>query len=802
MSHVLPRLTPAACKRRRCSIRKNLSRLPKADLVRTLRDAPNLNGSNLSNVDLSGVNLASANLSGGRFQGADFSGSYLQGVIARHASFIGAKMRGATLPAAMLEGAGFRSADLRMANLRWVDLQGSDMASADLSGAQLFEAKMTNVVLTDANMEKARLESVDLDGAVLRDTRLADAVLHSATLRKADMYGADLRRCDLRGADMDNANLLSARLDGAVYDDTTVFPTGLDPVDRGMCFLGPEAELPRADLTGFEFRGEDLSGADLTRAKLMGADLRGANLVDADLTGARLRGALYDGDTVFPESFDPKSKGAYAVVPRTVIRAAKMQWKRLKGAALSGAQLEDADMTGADLSGAQLNSANLTGAVLYCANMSGSGLHGAVLRRANARGSILQDADLRRADLRGADFSWADFAQADLRGAELAGASLTDARLRGARYDERTTFPAGFDPVIARMMDGEGEAAAHGADASHAATISRLGLRYLSIGDIGRYVQTTCASWIQRSGREMLGQVALCCASVGAFALVGWQAMGIHETPTRVVRASVDVVQAPEAPVSGPRDLELTTIAGAGPISVDLDRFTAPAAPRVDTVVVVVPASSPASVVVAPPTAPRVADDTTSLAEAPVAASVTSPVLLSGPPDVTPTAVAVAPEPSVVDLAPVDAVAGPLAEEQELVVASASADILDAVDQWRSVWEGRDTEAYVDLFHPDHSVARTNTVGRSRQFTKERLSARAQNVFDAYHRIQVNIDNLDVSHEGDLVVSTFDEDFVAWRADAGASPDYVDRGRKTLVYARDVDNEWRIVSEQWRSAQN
>ena len=57
-----------------------------------------------------------------------------------------------------------------------------------------------------------------------------------------------------------------------------------------------------------------------------------------------------------------------------------------------------------------------------------------------------------------------------------------------------------------------------------------------------------------------------------------------------------------------------------------------------------------------------------------------------------------------------------------------------------------------------------------------------------------------MSQDGDLVVSTFDENFVAWRGDAGASPDYVDSGRKTLVYARDAGDEWRIVSEKWHPA--
>jgi ketosteroid isomerase-like protein len=351
-------------------------------------------------------------------------------------------------------------------------------------------------------------------------------------------------------------------------------------------------------------------------------------------------------------------------------------------------------------------------------------------------------------------------------------------------------------------MGGDVEAAGSRPEASHTAAIVGADLRYLSISNIRRSVETACASWIQRRGREMLGQVALCCASVGVFAVIGWQAMGIHETPSRAPHAPAKVTQAQDTdPVSDQRVLELTIIAGAGPIAVDLDQFYAPAARRVDAVAL----SPPASAGVAAPATARVAQDTTIIA-AP-AASPTSPlvaplVVLDDPVDAPPPVVAVAPAPSIVEIAPDQVAAAAPLDDQELVVASASPGILAAVDQWRSVWEARDTAAYVDLYHLENPVARANASGRLIQFTKARLSARAQNVFDTYDRIQVSIGRLDVSHEGDLVVSTFDEDLVAWRADAGASPDYVGRGRKTLVYARDTDNAWRIVSEQWRPAQH
>jgi uncharacterized protein YjbI with pentapeptide repeats len=59
---------------------------------------------------------------------------------------------------------------------------------------------------------------------------------------------------------------------------------------------------------GADLRDIDLGGASLGWAILVRADLRGANLNGADLSGAK-----YNGDTVWPEGFDPVAAGAVLV---------------------------------------------------------------------------------------------------------------------------------------------------------------------------------------------------------------------------------------------------------------------------------------------------------------------------------------------------------------------------------------------------------------------------------------------------------------------------------------------------------
>jgi uncharacterized protein YjbI with pentapeptide repeats/ketosteroid isomerase-like protein len=916
-------------------MRKALTQLPKAELVELIREATNLNGYNLADVELAGVNLARATVSGARFGNADFTGAYLQGLLARRTFFGGATLSGAVLLGAALEGAGFRRADLTAANLQWADLREANLIGADLTEAHLFDAKLMGAVMTDTILENARLDSARLDNANLQGAILERAVLHGASLREADLKNADLRRADLRGADLGGSALSSADLSGAIYDDSTVFPDYFRKDDCGLVFLGPGAVLPKMDLQGFDFKGEDVSGANLSYADLRGADLRGTDLTDADLSGVRLRRALYDNNTKFPRAFRPDARGAYAVVAQAKIRFAKMSWKHLRGAELSGAELVGAELIGADLSDGQLNSIDLTRANLYSANLRNAEMHGAVLSHTNAKGAVFHGADLRRADMRNADLSWADLAEADLRGARLTHAQLDGAHLRGARYSKDTQLPAGLDPVKERMLSGEGGvdvvAAREAAEAAATPVVATVppvtrAARQL-LGDMRRCGQITQATF-----RRLVEAVA---NTAVAHALYDWVAKGVQSgvapavgaagasvaiilgvagiygsAPVDVVRRVATEVTAPpvsiekplaSAPVAiAPEDNLLAMgalIGGSGPIRVDYTALRS--APAVDTsatmlamatppveealdtqteptlddapiapVEPVVASAGPTVIPSAPPIAaapidavvrpvepvvalagPTVVPSSPPVAAVPDEPTVTpvEPVVASAPPanvavsrpvaapaeapDTGTPAVAAAPttttpvEVAAVSQTPVPATP-PVVAAPEIVASAPEASEVDedvmvalapvaaavavdpeitaAVDQWRGAWESRDVDSYLDLYHSQASGARSGGSRRSTrrgQFSKVNLQARVENMFSEYDRIEVNVENLAVSREGDLMVSTFDQDLSAWRSDSDAAPDYVDHGKRTLVLAQDAGSDWRIVSEQWKPTQ-
>jgi ketosteroid isomerase-like protein len=254
-----------------------------------------------------------------------------------------------------------------------------------------------------------------------------------------------------------------------------------------------------------------------------------------------------------------------------------------------------------------------------------------------------------------------------------------------------------------------------------------------------------------------------------------------------------EAIAAPAAVVVPQDDAALVAVAPVAPaVEEDAPEMVA-AAPAVEEdapeMVAAAPAAEDVPDVVEEPAAEVVAVAPSRVAT-PVAAAVIEPVALA--------------DNVVVAAAPVDdAVVAVATPESELVAVSVGREVSAAVDQWRGMWESRDVEGYLALYHPEAAMGRSGggrSAGRG-QFTKVNLQARVESLFSEYGRIEVSVDNLDLSRDGDLVVSTFDQDLVAWRSDSDASPDYVDRGRKTLVMAQDDSSDWRIVSEKWRPIQ-
>lgn len=101
-------------------------------------------------------------------------------------------------------------------------LEGIDLSFADLSRSDFSGSDLTDADLTDADMSRMTLTSVDLTGAVVG----------AADLSRSDLQGATVIGIDFSAADLTNGIWT-----GALYDGTTIFPGGFDPVAEGMTLV-------------------------------------------------------------------------------------------------------------------------------------------------------------------------------------------------------------------------------------------------------------------------------------------------------------------------------------------------------------------------------------------------------------------------------------------------------------------------------------------------------------------------------------------------------------------------------------
>lgn len=115
-------------------------------------------------------------------------------------------------------------ADLHRYHLRRAPLAGLDLSGADLSGTDLTGARLRRTDLSGADLTRTILDHADLSRSVLRG-----AVLHATSLLESDLAAADLRGVDLTAC----RQLAMANLRHAVYDRSTLWPPGIDPLYAG-----------------------------------------------------------------------------------------------------------------------------------------------------------------------------------------------------------------------------------------------------------------------------------------------------------------------------------------------------------------------------------------------------------------------------------------------------------------------------------------------------------------------------------------------------------------------------------------
>ncbi|MCK5522901.1 MAG: pentapeptide repeat-containing protein [Thiomargarita sp.] len=150
-------------------------------------------------------------------------------------------------------------------------------------------------------------ETLDINENTLRGSVLSGYDFHRAIFDGLDLESADFRSSKLRGTSLRNINACFADFSGVPLMTSDFFGANL----MGSKFVNSETMY--TDFSNANLYKSDMTNANITGAIFKGAHLEGALLLCQQLDKARLNGAFYDVSTVWPEGFDPTSKGAILI---------------------------------------------------------------------------------------------------------------------------------------------------------------------------------------------------------------------------------------------------------------------------------------------------------------------------------------------------------------------------------------------------------------------------------------------------------------------------------------------------------
>lgn len=194
--------------------------------------------------------LFGVDLTGEYLRSADLRSTDLRSVIFRRAdlsrsSFVGAQLDNADFEGAILSKADFRLTSGVQCNFRravltgWVDFQEADLQTACFDQAKILgdfsRSNLKGSVFRQSCLGGGKSPTTFLL-ADLRSAIFDEAFIISCSFEGADLRGADFSKVASRTVTHSGRVALSDSLSffGALFDDSTIWPLGFDPISRGL----------------------------------------------------------------------------------------------------------------------------------------------------------------------------------------------------------------------------------------------------------------------------------------------------------------------------------------------------------------------------------------------------------------------------------------------------------------------------------------------------------------------------------------------------------------------------------------
>jgi len=148
---------------------------------------------------------------------------------------------------------------------------------------------------------------LDIDKKTLKNSVLAGFDFHRAVFDEMNIEGVDFRSSKLRGTSLRKVNASFANFSGVPLMTSNFYKANL----AESIFI--DSRVMYADFTGSNLSKSDMTDADVLGAVFKDADLKGVVMLCQNLDKADLGGSFYNVKTVWPEGFDPLTKGAILI---------------------------------------------------------------------------------------------------------------------------------------------------------------------------------------------------------------------------------------------------------------------------------------------------------------------------------------------------------------------------------------------------------------------------------------------------------------------------------------------------------